>query len=79
MKNRLLGFAVFALALLQTFFADAQRPFATLEHEGMVTAYYGVNAMVEAIAAAAQGQLLSTGYRRRSKPQVHHPQGDIGA
>ena len=59
MKNRLLGFAVFALALLQTFFADAQRPFATLEHEGTVTAYYGVNAMVEAIAAAAHGDIIT--------------------
>lgn len=59
MRNRLLRFVVFALALMQTFFADAQRPFATLEHEGTMTAYYGVNAMVEAIAVASHGDIIT--------------------
>lgn len=59
MRNRLLGFVVFALALMQTFFADAQRPFATLEHEGTMTAYYGANALQEAHSAAATGDIIT--------------------
>lgn len=59
MRNRLLRFVVFALALMQTFIVDAQRPFATLEHEGTMTAYYGTSAFSAAMTDAEHGDIIT--------------------
>lgn len=59
MKHRLLGLIIIALALLQTLSIEAQRPFATLEHEGTVTAYYGTTALSQAHSAAVAGDIIT--------------------
>ena len=59
MKHRLLGLIIIAVALLQTLSIEAQRPFATLEHEGTVTAYYGTTALSQAHSAAVAGDIIT--------------------
>lgn len=59
MKHRLLGLIIIAVALLQTLSIEAQRPFATLEHEGTMTAYYGYEAFKQAYNAAADGDIIT--------------------
>ena len=59
MKHRLLGLIIIAVALLQTLSIEAQRPFATLEHEGTMTAYYGYGAFKQAYNAAADGDIIT--------------------
>lgn len=59
MKHRLLGLIIIAVALLQTLSIEAQRPFATLEHEGTMTAYYGTTALFQAHSAAVAGDIIT--------------------